>query len=204
MRQDELFGLNFSNIPTMNLREEFNQTYTFVFSEEAIRALKPPIEAIETPLFTWFGMPDEMFTLLLQRAILGVEAYLPFALKFKAAQIGTATEELFAKLDNPFSFGDRRAVTNIYHLMPAEIHSDLSLQHVDKALYERTQRFYSQVRNPLFHGCELQNTDVGAMRRVFDHVAKVYEWVDGWYDPELVMKGFGHVTGIRDRNPKTG
>ena len=203
MRQDELFGLNFSNIPTMNLREEFNQTYTFVFSEKAEQALKPPIEAIETPMFIWFGMPDDMFTLLLQRAILGVEAYLPFALKFKAAQIGCATEELFAKLNNPFSFGDRKAVANIYHLMPAAVHSDLSLKRADTALYERTKKFYSQVRNPLFHGCELQNTDVSTMRRVFDHVAKLYEWMDSWYDPELAVKGFGHVAGIRDRTPKT-
>ncbi|KRH99005.1 hypothetical protein [Curvibacter sp. PAE-UM] len=202
MRQEELFGLSFSNIPTMNLRDEFNQTYAFVFGENAEQALKPPIKAIETPMFIWFGMPDDMFTLLLQRAILGVEAYLPFALKFKSAQLGDASEELFAKLDDPFSLGGKKAVTNIYHRMPAEVHPELSLQYRDKELYERTQKFYLRIRNPLFHGCELHDTDVNALRRVFDHVAKLYEWIDGWYDPNHVMKGFGSVSGIRGRHPK--
>ena len=202
MRNDDLFGLQFSNIPTMNLRFEFNQTYAFVFSQSAEQALQSPIQPVKAPMFIWCGMPDDLFTLMLQRAVLGVEAYLPSALKFAAAQLGNQSTELFEKLNNPFSLGAASSVTNIYHRMPAAVHPELSLKHLDEELYEHTQKFYKYIRNPLFHGSQLHNTDIIALRRSFDHVAKLYEWIDYWHNPELKMKGFGQVAGIRTRHLK--
>ena len=194
------FGLKFSNIPTMNLRFEFNDAYAFVFSEEGEIALKPPIQPIRTKMFIWGGMPEDMFTLLLQRSILGVEAYLPAALKFAAAQLGKVSTELFAKLDDPFSLGAKQAATNIYHRMPSTVLDELSLKHLDQPLYEATIGFYRTVRNPLFHGCQLQHDpDVSALRAAFDHIARLYEWIDYWHKPELVMQGFSRVAGIRER-----
>ncbi len=200
MHRDELFGLRFANIPIMNLRFEFNQSYAFVFDQQAERSLQPPIEAVRAPLFVWCGMPDDLFTLLLQRAVLGVEAYLPAALKFAAAQLGKVSTELFKKLDDPFSLGGASLVANVYHRMPSAVHSELSLRHLDEELYERTRKFYKQIRNPLFHGRQLHDTEIGAVRKAFDHVAQLYEWIDYWHNPELQMKGFGQVAGVRKRH----
>lgn len=202
MRHDDLFGLRFSNIPTVNLRMEFNRTYAFVFSEKAAEALKPPIEAVVAPMFVWCGMPEDMFTLMLQRAILGVEAYLPAALKYVSAQLNVISKELIATLDDPFSLGGKSAAANIYHRMPAAVHHELSLKHLDQELYERTIRFYRLVRNPLFHGQQLHDTDIHAVRRAFDHVARLYEWIDYWHNPELHMKGLGKIAGVRNRYPE--
>ncbi len=199
MRTGDLFGLKFSNIPTINLRMEFNSTYTYVFSEAAAAALKPPIQAVETPMLIWLGMPDDLMTLLLQRAILGVEAYLPAALKYASAQLGVISKELFAKLDDPFSLGGRTAVSNIYHRMPSAVHTELSLQYLDQELFEKTIRFYKLVRNPLFHGQQLHDTGIEALRLAFEHIARLYEWIDYWHNPELHIQGGGMFAGVRKR-----
>lgn len=201
MRADDLFGLKFSNIPTINLRMEFNRTYAFVFSEQAGAALMPPIQTVQVPMMVWLGMPDDLMTLLLQRAILGVEAHLPAALKYATAQLGTASKELFAKLDDPFSLGGRTAVSNIYHRMPAAVHPELSLQHFDQKLFEKNIAFYKAVRNPLFHGQQLLRTEIDALRKAFDHIALLYEWIDHWHNPELHIKGGRTFAGVRRRHP---
>lgn len=198
MRSPDSFGMKFSNIPTMNLRLEFNDTYRFVFSVQAEQALNGPVHPVRTPMFIWGGMPEDLFTLLLQRAVLGVEAYLPGALMHAAAQLGVASKELFAKLHDPFSFGARSAATNIFHRMPAAVHEELSLKHLDQVLYEATVRFYREVRNPLFHGGQLEShTSIASIRGAFEHLASLYEWIDHWHNPELLLPGFGRVAGIR-------
>lgn len=199
---DNDFGINFSNIPIVNLRIEFNNAYAFVFGEQAERALRPPIQAVEAPMLTWFGMPEDLFTLMLQRAILGIEAYLPAALKDVSAKLGHVSSERWAQIDDPFGLGGRSAVNNIYHRMPSLVRPELSLKHTAPALYERTLLFYKHVRNPLFHGEQLSDAKIDGIRNAFDHVARLYEWIDGWHDPEWIMKGFGFVAGVRSRIAK--
>jgi len=201
VRTEDLFGLKFSNIPTLNLRMEFNRTYAYLFSSAAEKALKPPIQPIETPMCVWLGTPNDLMTLLLQRAVLGVEAYLPAALKIAATQLGIASGELFAKLDNPFSFGSKSAVSNIYHRMPSAVHPELSLKYLDQKLFKDTIMFYKVVRNPLFHGQQLHDTGIEPIRRAVDHLARIYEWIDYWHNIELQMKGAGQLTGVRKRYP---
>lgn len=202
MNSDKLFGLKFSNIPTVNLRMEFNRTYAYVFSDAAATALKPPIQAIEAPMFVWLGMPDDLMTLLLQRAILGVESYLPAALMYASAQFGVASKELFAKLHDPFSLGGRTLVSNLYHRMPAVVHAELSLQYLDQELYDKNLHFYKSIRNPLFHGKQLHDTKIEALRNAFDHIARIYEWIDYWHNPEAHIKGGSKFAGVRNRYPK--
>ncbi len=197
MNSDKLFNLNFSNIPTVNLRLEFKRTFAYVFSDAAAAALKPPIHAIEAPMFVWLGMPDDLMTLLLQRAILGVESYLPAALMHTSARLGVASKELFAKLHDPFSLGGRTVVSNLYHRMPALVHPELSLQYLDQELYNKNLLFYKSIRNPLFHGKQLHDTRIDALRNAFDHIALIYEWIDYWHDPELHFKGGSKFAAVR-------
>ncbi len=196
------FGLKFSNIPVINLRMEFNYMYAFLHSRDAEACLKPPLKPIRTRLFVWGGMPDDFMTLVLQRAILGIEAYLPFALWYTSAVLGNMSKELVAKLKKPFSFGSKSAVANIYHRMPAAVHPELSLRHLDEALYERNVAFYREVRNPLFHGQQLTEPSVSSMREAFLHLAHLYEWIDYWYNPEKLVKGGAVFAGVHMRYAK--
>lgn len=200
MKRPDLFLLKFENIPLINLRMEFNSTYAFIHSQEAESCLKPPIEPLRVPMFIWAGMPDDLMTLLLQRAILGVEAYLPGALIHTSAILGNLSSTLSAKLQNPFAFGGRSAVANIYHHAPAAVHPELSLRHLDKDLYERNVHFYRLVRNPMFHGKQIHDADITHIRSAFDHVAQIYEWIDYWYNPEKLIKGGASFAGIRSRH----
>lgn len=182
------FGLAFGNIPLINLRDEFKATHDFVKSPEAESCLKPPIRPIQTPLFIWGGMPDDFMTLILQRSILGVEAYLPGALLHVSDALGVASKELVAKIRNPSTFGSKLMVANVYDRMPASVHEELSLKHLDQGLYERTVSFYREIRNPIFHGKQLSSPGIEGLRAAFAHIAQLYEWIDYWHDPKKVFK----------------
>lgn len=199
MNANSFSELRFTNIPIINLRMEFNSTYEYVFSTAAADALKPPIHPVEAPMFVWLGMPDDLMTLLLQRAILGVEAYLPAALKYAAAQLKIVSKELLTKIDNPFSLGAKNLASNVYDRMPAVVHAELSLRYLDQDLYDTNLRFYRSVRNPLFHGKQLRHTEIESLRFAFDHIARIYEWIDYWHDPELEVRGGGKLAGVRNR-----
>jgi hypothetical protein len=203
MEQPPQFLLKFENIPLINLRMEFNSTYAFIHSQEADTCLKPPIKPVQAPMFIWGGMPDDLMTLLLQRAIVGVEAYLPGALIHTSAILGSLTSTLSAKLQNPFAFGARSAVVNIYHRAPAAVHPELSLRHLDQDLYERNAQFYRLVRNPIFHGNQIRDAHISHVRGAFDHVAQLYEWIDYWYNPEKLVKGGAAFAGVRARHSRT-
>jgi hypothetical protein len=194
------FALKIENIPLINLRMEFNRTYAFIHSQDAENCLKPPIQPVRAPMFIWGGMPDDLMTLLLQRAILGVEAYLPGALIHTSAILGNLSSTLSAKLQNPFVFGARSAVLNIYHRAPTAVHPELSLRHLDQDLYERNVQFYRLVRNPIFHGKQIHNADVLHVRGAFNHIAQLYEWIDYWYNPEKLIKGGAAFAGVRTRH----
>lgn len=183
------FGLKFNNIPLINLRKEFDYFYKFLHSPDAEQYLNGTIGPIRTQLFIWGGMPNDFMSLILQRAILGVESYLPAALLHTSVSIGNQSEELAKRINNPFSFGSKSAVYNIYHLMPSAIHSELSLQRIDQSLYKANRIFYREVRNPLFHGQQLSNPEIKAVRGAFLHIAHLYRWIDCWYTPENLIKG---------------
>ena len=139
-------------------------------------------------MFVWFGIPDDLMTLLLQRAILGVESYLPAALMYASAQLGVASKEVFAKLHDPFGLGGRTLVSNLYHRMPAVVHAELSLQYLDQELYDKNLIFYKSIRNPLFHGKQLHDTNIDALRNAFDHIARIYEWIDYWHNQSCTSR----------------
>jgi hypothetical protein len=199
VQNEKLFGLTFENIPLINLRMDFNQTYAFVFNNDFHKIFDFPVRPIDLPPFLWRGLPDDLMTVMLQRAILGVEAYLPGALTLTSTILGKASNELFAKFRNPFSFGARSAVVNIYHRMPAAVHPALSLQHLDGDLFDKTKAFYKDIRNPLFHGDQISRSEIHSLRATFDHLARVYEWIDFWCNPEKLIPGGRTLADVRSR-----
>lgn len=189
MPKQTTFRLAFSNIPSINLRIEFDRAHEFVNSSAAERGLKFSTEPIETAVMKWNGMPEDLFTLLLQRSVLGLESYLSSALWHTSAVLGIATPSLAAKIRNPSAFGARLFAANIYDRMPASVHPELSLRYQDQSLYEKTVAFYKEVRNPIFHGKQLSNPDVEALRDAFAHLSNVFGWIDHWHPPEKRYNG---------------
>ena len=183
------FPSSFSNIPLINLREEFKATRALLDSPEVESWFTPPWQhgPIQAPQLVWYGNPEDLVGLLLQRSIVGLEAYLPGALEHEAARRNVSSQELTSKLNKPSSMGSKSSVANLFHRLPLLVDTALSLRHHDQALYERTVTFYKKVRNPLFHGKELRDPKVEEIRFAFDHIGALYRWIDGWHDPKSVF-----------------
>jgi hypothetical protein len=81
------------------------------------------------------------------------------------------------------------------------VHPELSLRHANQELYERNAVFHRTVRNPLFHGEQLQGPNIPALPDAFSYLACLYEWIDSWFHPEDLIKGGSALAGVRNRHP---
>jgi hypothetical protein len=194
---DSWFGLRFVNVPLINLRWEFRDHYHLVHEPSFESYFSGPIRPIDSPYLRWLGMPDDFLTLILQRAILGIEAYLSGAVYVECGYRGILTNELGAKIHNPFRLGGRKTIDKLYDKLPGLVDPTASLMVSNEGLWKRNAEFYSNVRNPLFHGKQISNSHVPGVREAFDHLAQLYEWIDTWHSPEKILKGASNSFAIK-------
>ena len=128
-------------------------------------------------------MPGALLTLLLQRAILGIESYLPGAVYFQLGIRGKLDQTTVGRLRNPASLAGRKMVEKYYRGLPALVDPGWSLQELNRPLWKATVRFYEEVRNPLMHGYEVDPKAVDGVYQAFEHLAQLYKWIDGWHNP---------------------
>jgi hypothetical protein len=189
VKHSESFQVELDNIPLINLRNEFNSYYALFqkvkFQAQFVGEIKP----IETPYMTWFGTPEAFLTLLLQKAILGIEAYLPGAVFVEMGLTGKLNQESVRPVKNPWLLGGRTVTENYYHRLPALLKDDASLKQCNNTLWDKNTKFYSEIRNPLFHGHQLSRSDLKGFLGLLEHVASLYDWIDGWHSPENIIKG---------------
>lgn len=187
--RDPLFGLIFDNIPIINLRSEFAYYLHLLQNTEFQGNFTRYRNAIHTRYFTWHGSPEAFFTFILQRAILGLESYITGAVYLEAGIRGLLNEDLLSRLRNPFQFGGRGTADNFYNRMPAIIVPEYSLNTSQPELWERTREFYRSVRNPLFHGFQLETimTFPFPVLRAFEFIHELYTWIDSWHDLEQFL-----------------
>jgi hypothetical protein len=172
-----------SNIPIWNLREEFHLVGQLLSSENFPEVLRHHERPIRTPLFDWHGSDNDLLSLLVQRAIQGVESYTRGAVWIKLCELGRMTEDLYAKTRNPFSIQARSGTAAAYfHHLPALIDPDLSVKVIDPEYWEKLAAFYKDVRNPLFHGSHFASGDVQNATEAFWHIEELYAWLDQWYE----------------------
>ena len=184
--------LTLQNIPIVNLRQEFIRSHRLVHRSDFARVLRRiSQDSREIPLggTICFRAFEDVATFLVQRAISGVESYLPSAVSLELSSRKKLTRAIFAKILNPFDLGGNGTVDNYYHRLPALVDSGFSLKHSEPTLWKQTKDFYADVRNPLFHGKELSSREVESVRSLFSHVEKLYQWIDGWETQHNFLKG---------------
>ncbi|HAG50694.1 MAG: hypothetical protein A2X87_01095 [Deltaproteobacteria bacterium GWC2_42_51] len=186
-QQSETFGLAFENIPIINLRNEFARYYAVLNDKNFLSQFEGPIKPIETPYMVWHGMPDDLITMIMQRVILGVEAYLPSAVFYELGMRGKLNKNNLPYLRNPFEFGGRSTVDNYYDKLPSLIDKSLSLKSFDNELWSQTKAFYKEVRNPIFHGKNISNRDIEGLKKVFIYLSQIYKWIDNWHDYSQIL-----------------
>lgn len=183
------FDMQLSNTPLLNLRMEFNASLSMVRTPGFADAFCPPMRAVSTRWMTWYGMPGPFLSLLVQRATLGLESYVPAMVFMLAGQRGMLSKEILDAIRTPARLGGGTAEA-CFNKLPGLISDAFPLRIVNPALWERTRVFYREVRNPLFHGYEISGENgPRAVTNAIEHLALLYGWIDSWSDIEQVWPG---------------
>ncbi len=190
LKHSETFSVNLDNVPLINLRNEFN-TYLSLLNEKEFRSQLEGtvIKPIKTPYLIWGGMRNDFYTFTLQRAILGVESYLPAAVFIEMGMHGSLNRDNAKFINNPWLLGGRSVVDNFYHKLPSMLGGEFSLKLYSNSLWEGNCKFYKEIRNPIFHGHQFSKVDLDSFTNLYEHIACLYDWIDSWHEPENIIEG---------------
>ena len=175
------FGFTLSNIPIINLRKEFEAHSRLLGTEQFRTQLYNFSTPVELPQLKWTGLPDDLLTMMLQRAILGVESYLGAAVEYELTKRQRFTDENKEKMNNPFSLGGKGTAENFYDKLPGLVDDSFLLSKSQPQLYQEVKEFYKKIRNPLFHGYQLSQATLSQMTNAFGLIHSIYKWIDHWY-----------------------
>lgn len=171
-----------SNIPLQNLRREFEEHLALFRTPEFRKAVfECHLRPVKLHNLQWHGLPNDLLTFMLQRAVLGLESYLPAAVEYELFKRAPLTDKDKCTLQNPFTLS-RQTVIAFYEELPALAEKSFALSKYDDTLFAWVQQFYKRVRNPLFHGGQVafSGTNYDAVVRAFEMLALVYDWLDSW------------------------
>ncbi len=148
-----------------------------------------PGNGIKMPYMVWYSSPEELFTYLSQTSIIGVECYVTGAVYLALGRLGRLKKNI-QYVKNPFSIpGKGGTAVKYYRLLPGLASEDITLPKANPKLWADVRIFYSEFRNPLFHGVQFSSKDPKNIISVFEILADIYEWIDSWYNPDLIIKG---------------
>ena len=176
----KLFGLALANIPIINIQDEFTAHKALLADEDFRKKLLNMSNPVETPYLIWKGLPKDLLTHFLQRAVLGVEACVSAAAAWEATARGLLTDELAQKMEDPFRLGGRGTADALYNRLPALLDPEYALERCDPHMWTTTKRFYREIRNPLFHGYQLYHPDADHVLEAFALLDSVQAWIETW------------------------
>jgi len=182
-----MYDLKLSNIPLINLRMNFHNLFLTICSKKFYDQVNDSSKPIELPLMIWGGMPDALFTLLLQQILTGAESYISGAIFTECGERGILNDEIMKKINNPFLLGGHSTVNNFYNKLPALVDSRLELKKQNIALWNQVVQFYKEIRNPIFHGNEIRSQHIEGIYSSFVLIAEVYDWIDSWHSIETAL-----------------
>ena len=174
-----LFGLALSNIPIINIQEEFAAHKALLLDPDFRLKLSNMRDAIETPYLIWKGLPKDLLTYFLLRAVVGVEACVSAAAKWEATARGVFTDELAEKMEHPGSLA-RSTANAFYNRLPSLLDQEYALVRSDPKLWEVTEQFYTEIRNPLFHGYQLDHPNADQVSEAFALLDSIQAWIETW------------------------
>lgn len=170
------------NIPLRILRKEFESTFGFVNDEQFVIALKSSKRPISIGFIDWYGSSNDLASILVQRAVMGVESYTIAAVWHSLIKLGKLTPELNKKVRNPFKIRRGLGTAEAYYdALPAIASESLSFKYLNEESWPELKEFYKNIRNPLFHGEQFSNGYAESIKYSFDVIQILYKWLDEWY-----------------------
>lgn len=194
--------LKSSNIPIINLLGRFITRYNDFHRQEIIDYFDShKHKLLKDKKFYFFQFPNEFLSFILRDIILYFESYLKYNLWSTAH--AKKRKDVLALVKNP-SMADREVAKAAFHTIPSKVDSAFSLKVHKESLYEYMLRFYKDIRNPLFHGNQLNpGVDIHDFVKVLDVYKELYLWVAHWTCGDLLLgkDEKGHLT-IIDKHGK--
>ena len=178
MADVRLFGVEIGNIPIINVQQELDLYRVLIRDEEFLVKLGMVGEPIDIGQLEWRGLPMHLLTYMVQRGILAVEASVDAAVDYQAA-IEKHHDAAFAKKRAAIWNGGGSANT-YYNKLPGLLNPRYMLCNSDRDLWATTKRFYSEIRNPLFHGYELSSPRPNSVSEILDYLAAMMHWIETW------------------------
>lgn len=176
-----IFGLTVDNIPTVNLRGQYGHDRQTVLDEgltdEALHAWRFG----EGNLTFTYADPESYFTTLLRTTIVGIECTIESSALDELLFSNRLTEELRHQVRNPLSLA-RSVPEAYYNRVPQLVNANAPLKSYNGMLWHTVRRFYTEVRNPLFHGFQLRDVKADSLRSVFRMFDDIFNWIDAWAD----------------------
>ena len=182
------FGVAFENVPLINLRWEFRDYFFRVHDRWFLHEPDFKPKPITTSYFVWVGMPDAGASMLVSRAVVGLESYICAAANFESAYRGSRSAQLQAACRNPFTLG-KHAADNLFNRLPDLVATGLQMKTSSPAQWVNVSAFYKEVRNPLSHGRQFDSISQPKLSELFACIAEIYQWIDTWFDPEKILPG---------------
>jgi hypothetical protein len=192
--------LEILNIPFINLRIEFQHYYDVFQKQNIEEIIDKNTESLNAPISLLPIQTREMLlTLILQRVVLGFEAFYTGAVSeiFVMREMGINDLERFRK--NPREWAIRRAKKKVSYcnaafvITPQEIDLDFPLNKRNSPLYDKVSEFYKDVRNKLFHGCQFSKIETDEVRDFLQMYKSLYDWLCDWVHSEY--EAFEKKTG---------
>lgn len=178
--ESKLFGLAVVNLPIINIQEEFRIHKALLADDEFREKLHNMRHPVETPYLIWKGLPKDLLTYFLQRALLGVEACVSAAAEWEATARGVFTDELASKMEDPFRLRGRGTADVLYNRLPSLLDKEYSLERCDPPLWATTKQFYKEIRNPLFHGHQLYHPGAEQVSQALVLLDSIQAWIESW------------------------
>lgn len=185
-----IFGLRVKNLAIINIRQEFDTYLAMLSDEKFVRRIGNLGTPVDLPLITWRGLPMGLLTFVLQRSILGVESCVSAAVSYRLGARGLLTDEMTATLDDPVKLpGSGGGMANaFYNKLPAQVDPALRLEVMNPDLWVLVKRFYKEVRNPIFHGYELEGMNTAGTLAALKMLDAIYDWMDPWWGAFTTVK----------------
>lgn len=182
-----LFGLTICNVPTMNLRGQYAHDRRMIldraFNDDTLRAWR----FAQHEVTVTYPDPDSYFTTLLRTTIVGIECTIESSACEELLFSNRLTEQLRHSVANPLSLA-RSLPEAYYNRVPQLVSANAPLKSYNGKLWNTVQRFYREIRNPLFHSYQLSDVKTESLRNTFGMFDDIFKWLDSWADPNRVRR----------------
>ena len=173
-----LFDLETANIPIINVQQELRY-YHSLLQDKGFRTRFANVrEPIDIGHIVWRGLPKDLLTYFVQRGVLAVEASLDAAVEYQAQAEHRFDDEFRRKRSTVWNGGG--SATVYYNRLPGLLSDRYKLCNSNRELWDRTKQFYSELRNPLFHGSQLYHPRPESVLQAFDFLTELFTWIDTW------------------------